>query len=311
LAKPKLFPIPNPLSRFFHHLPRFFLRGGVLFNHFAELVVPFFLFATSPMRLSAGLFIIAFQLVLILSGNLSWLNWLTIVLCIPCLDDRFLAILLPEFITSKVPSQIALVPPNLWTQNVLLGLFCLVLVLSIRPVLNLFSSRQAMNASYDPFHLVNTYGAFGHVGELRHEVILQGTHDQRLTPDTEWLEYEFKAKPGDVNRRPPIISPYHYRLDWQIWFAAMSPYHHHPWLIHLIYKLLSHDQGLLKLIYQNPFPKKPPKFIRIELYEYRFTPKGNKSGAWWQRQRVESYLPPVELTNEAFKAYLKSYDWIE
>src|SRR6266480_3958227 len=77
------------------------------------------------------------------------------------------------------------------------------------------SGRQLMNYSYDPFDLVNTYGAFGTVGRERPEIVFEGTDDALITGDSKWKEYEFKAKPGDPNRRPPFVAPYQPRIDWQ------------------------------------------------------------------------------------------------
>jgi len=301
-------PIPNPLSRWFHHLPKVFLKGAVLFNHFVELIVPFFLFGNRSFRMAGGFIMILFQLVLIFSGNLSWLNYMTMILCIPCFDDRLFAMVLPKVVTSGLPTAIETV--SLWRYSVLTGLTMLIGLLSVKPTLNLFSPNQAMNTSYDPFHLVNTYGAFGSIGKVRNEVVIQGTNDDVITEATEWKEYEFKAKPGDPERCPPIISPYHYRLDWQIWFAAMSSYQNHPWLLHLIYKMLQNDQDTMSLIYTNPFKGSPPKFIRVELFEYRFPPKLSKSKAWWSRKRVSQYLPPLSMEDESFKDYLRDFGWI-
>eukprot|EP00494_Astrolonche_serrata_P008455 UN08494 len=89
-------------------------------------------------------------------------------------------------------------------------------------ILNLLSKRQSMNRSFDSFRLVNTYGAFGSVGLHRNEVVVLASHDGE-----EWIEYEFRAKPNDVNRRPIICAPYHYRLDWNIWFIGFPPHKHY------------------------------------------------------------------------------------
>ena len=109
----------------------------------------------------------------------------------------------------------------------------LVLALSVKPTINLFSGSQMMNASFDPLHLVNTYGAFGSITREREELIIEGTSDSFVSSATEWKEYSFKGKPGDVRRRPPQVTPYHWKIDWQMWFAAMSPYYYHPWIINL------------------------------------------------------------------------------
>jgi hypothetical protein len=186
-----------------------------------------------------------------------------------------------------------------------------VAVLSVQPVMNLVSKNQAMNASFDPFHLVNTYGAFGSVTRTRYEVILEGTLDAVVTPSTRWQAYEFKAKPGDPARRPPQVTPYHYKIDWQMWFAAMSDYYNHPWLLNFVAKLLKNDPGTLGLIRSNPFPERPPQFIRAELYEYHFTRERAPGGNWWDRHRVAAYLPPLSLKDPAFAAILKQEGWSE
>src|SRR6201999_2017993 len=141
--------------------------------------------------------------------------------------------------------------------------------------------------------LVNSYGAFGSVGKERVEGILEGTSSTRPGPDAKWIEYAFKCKPGDVARRPCLITPYHYRLDWQMWFAGLSSYQHEPWIVHLVYKLLRNDAGVLSLMANRPFPNKPPNLIRAERYRYHFTRLADHSPAWWRRERIGTYLPPI------------------
>ena len=292
-------PLPNPLSWYFHHFPPWWHRSCVLFTHFAELIVPWFLFAPwRRVRAVAGLLTVYFQFTLILSGNLSWLNYITIALCIPCFDDAMLGHIIrlrrPESVGSPRLHRIAV--------HVLLAL---VLVLSIRPTINLFSRYQLMNASFEPLHLVNTYGAFGSVGRQRPEIVLEGTDDGAT-----WREYEFKGKPGNPRRRPCIVSPYHYKLDWQMWFAAMDTYQSHPWIVNLIAKLLQADRPTLSLLAGNPFPDAPPKYIRAQLYLYQFT-DSHADGAWWKRQRVGVYLPPLSLDDPVFRQILRQQGWLE
>src|SRR5262249_38586423 len=83
-------PMPNPCSWYFHWLPKPIHQVGVLFNHFTELVVPFFYFAPQPFALIAGLITIVFHGWLAISGNFSFLGLLTMVLALATLDDRFL-----------------------------------------------------------------------------------------------------------------------------------------------------------------------------------------------------------------------------
>jgi hypothetical protein len=159
------------------------------------------------------------------------------------------------------------------------------------------SSRQMMNASFNPFHLVNTYGAFGSVTRVRNEIVVEGTADRTLAPTTVWKEYEFKGKPTDPRRLPPQVAPYHLRLDWLMWFAAMSSPAGHPWFIRFMTRLLANDRGVLKLLKRNPFPDQPPAFVRARLYRYRFTTprERRETGNWWARELRGDYLPPIRL----------------
>jgi len=279
-------PLPNPLSCYLHHSPRWTHKAGVLFTHFAQLVVPWFYFAPAPLCYWAGGLTILFQMTLILSGNLSWLNYITIVLCIPCFDDRFLTRII--HVSHSVPTSMTLL------HGIAVGVVTVIVIaLSWRPARNLFSRRQLMNASFEPLHLVNTYGAFGAVTRERFEVVIKGTDAEVLDPNAQWRDYEFKGKPGDLKRRPCIVSPYHWRLDWQMWFAAMSPADFHPWIFVLVQKLLEGEKRILRLFTRNPFPDAPPKFIRADWYRYQFTKPGEPG--WWTRAYVGEYLPPITL----------------
>ena len=158
-----------------------------------------------------------------------------------------------------------------------------------------------MNYSFNRFHLVNTYGAFGSITKERYEIIIEGTAEKNVTPETVWKEYQFKGKPGTLARRPPLVAPYHLRLDWLMWFAAFSPnYAQSPeqsWFIPFVEKLLRNDPATLSLIKHNPFPDNPPQFIRAQLYLYQFTTPEEKqaTGNWWKRELVGDYLPPASL----------------
>jgi hypothetical protein len=284
-------PLPGPLSWFFHHLPARLHRVEVLANHATQLVVPFGLFAPQPVAGLAALVIVATQAWLVASGNFSWLNLITIVLAAAALDDRLLAAVLP------VDPPAVLAAPAAWQRAAVVALAVLVAVLSVRPARNLVGRRQLMNASFDPLRLVNTYGAFGAITRVRREVVLEGTDEPAPGPATVWAEYQFKAKPGDPRRRPRQVAPYHLRLDWLLWFAAMSPPSAHPWMATLVARLLENDPATLKLLGRNPFPDHPPALVRARLYRYRFTTRAERrqTGAWWSRDLLGDYLPPLRL----------------
>jgi hypothetical protein len=294
-------PMPNPLSWYFHRLPEWMHKFGVLFNHFAEVVVPWAYFAPMPFSAIAGLITLFFHGWLFVSGNFAFLGFLTMVLALSTIGDSWLKHIVPV----QPP---ALGKPGRWHSAIILAVGIAVAALSLYPIMNMVSSRQAMNASFEPLHLVNTYGAFGSITRPRYEVIVEGTDEAVLTPGTRWREYEFIGKPGNVNRTPPQIAPYHLRLDWLMWFAAFSSPGEHPWFISLLGKLLENDKPVLGLLRDNPFPNRPPKFVRALLYEYHFTTPAERSrtGAVWKRNLVGIYFPAVSLDNEEFRRALEA-----
>src|SRR3989441_516464 len=283
-------PMPNPLSWYFHHLPKRLHRMEVLANHFAQLVVPWFLFFPQPIASVAGLIVFVTQSWLVLSGNFSWLNFITMTLAIASFDNAALG---RVFAIVPYESQ----PTPTWCVAIVLAITALILALSYRPARNLLSRRQLMNYSFDPLHIVGTYGAFGSITKERFEVVIEGTEDAVLTPQTKWHEYEFQGKPGDVRRRPPQVAPYHYRLDWLMWFAALSSPMYHEWFVPLLRKLLEADRRVLRLLARDPFAGRQPRFVRALFYLYRFTtPKERReTGAWWSRELVGDYVPPIQL----------------
>lgn len=282
-------PMPNPLSRYFHHLPKIFHGGGVLFNHFVEILIPFFYFAPTSLATIAGIFTIIFQIGLIATGNLSFLNYLTIVMAIPCFNDGFFN----YFFSFEIPTLSTIPTLHSITLYVLL---LIIIFLSIRPIKNLLSKEQAMNRSFDRLHLVNTYGAFGSITRVRHEIIVEGTLDDVINFNTRWHAYEFKGKPGRLDKIPPLVAPYHMRLDWLMWFAAMSSYYYHPWILDFAKQLLLANKSVLKLLEQDPFLGERPRFLRMSLYIYQFE-KPNAVNVW-KRIYVGKYLPVVFLNDK-------------
>ncbi|XP_075021587.1 lipase maturation factor 1 isoform X2 [Calonectris borealis] len=317
-------PVPNPIAYFMHRSPRWFHQFETLVNHFIELVVPFFLFLGRRMCIVHGLLQILFQVLLIISGNLSFLNWLTIVPSIACFDDNSLGFLfsskrggvkervaqmqLKEATGEQLPLRYGCYVRKV--VNISFGL--LIAYLSIPVVPNLLNSRQVMNTSFNPLRIVNTYGAFGSITKERTEVILQGTSSlDPNDPAAVWEEYDFKCKPGDLKRRPCFITPYHYRLDWLMWFAAFQTYEQNEWIIHLAGKLLAQEEETLSLMATNPFAgRAPPRWIRGEHFKYKFSRPGGKhasEGRWWIRKRIGPYFPPVNL--QGLKKFYEDRNW--
>ncbi|MBZ4019075.1 lipase maturation factor family protein [Streptomyces purpurogeneiscleroticus] len=284
-------PMPGPLSWFFHHLPRPLHRVETAANHVAQLLAPVLLFTPQPIATWAALAMIVTQLWLVLSGNFAWLNWATIVIAVSVVDASAVGL------GGLAGPSSDLAPPPLWYEIVVIAATAGVLVLSYRPALNLLSRRQRMNTSFEPLHLVNAYGAFGSITRIRHEVVIEGTADEVITEDTEWREYDFKGKPGDVRRMPRPYAPYHLRLDWLMWFAALSPGYAGRWFGPLLERLLENDRDTLRLLRRNPFPDAPPRHVRALFYRYRFTTwrELRETGAWWHREPVRQFFPPTAL----------------
>ena len=285
-------PMPNPLSWFAHHLPPWFHRSEVLGNHFAQLIVPFFLFAPQPVASVAALIVMLSQFWLVLTGNFAWLNAITIVLAFSAVDDATLRALLPW-----LSAEPAAPGAPLWFVIVVSLATALLLVLSYWPLRNLFARRQLMNASFNRYHLVNAYGAFGTVTRQRHEVVVEGSDAADPADETGWRAYEFRGKPGDPERRPRQFAPYHLRLDWLMWFLALGA-RDTRWFEMFLVRLLEGDPPTLRMLRVNPVPQAPPRYVRARVYRYRFsTPDERRdTGEWWVRSEVGLLVAPITLS---------------
>jgi hypothetical protein len=303
-------PIPGPLSRWFHFLPHGLLKAGVWYNYLAELIAPWFVFWPRIGRHIAGIIIISLQVVLILSGNLSFLNWLTIVPALASFDDGFWSRILPQSLVKRAQASAASATASKSMRITSWVITVVIALLSIQPALNLLSPQQIMNTSFDPLDLVNTYGAFGSVGKERLNVVFEGTTDQNPGDSANWKAYPYKGLPVSLDQRPPQIAPYQLRLDWQMWFAAMSSPEEYPWTINLISKLLHNDREILDLFAGNPFPDKAPRYIRASLYRYRFANPRNKEGLWWNRERVGDWIPALSVNDSRLIEFLRREGWL-
>ncbi|MFD4961038.1 lipase maturation factor family protein [Microbacterium sp. NPDC058389] len=294
-------PMPGPLSRQAHLLPRWFHKGEVLGNHVAQLVVPWFLFAPiiglwvpgpapAIIGAAAAAVVIATQLWLVLTGNFAWLNWMTIVLA-------FSAIGLPG-VGALRQGQGPVAEPGgtpLYWVVVTCAVGLLYVWLSWAPLRNLFAHRQLMNASFNRWQLANAYGAFGTVTKERIEIVVEGTLDDDPQTAT-WHEYAFKGKPGDVHRIPRQFAPYHLRLDWLMWFLPLGR-SLDEWFTAFLVELLEADAATLRLLADDPFAGERPRYVRAVSYRYRFTTRAEfrQTRARWVRDRRRPVLGPVSL----------------
>jgi hypothetical protein len=151
-----------------------------------------------------------------------------------------------------------------------------------------------MNASFNRWHLVNAYGAFGSVTKRRYEVIVEGTAAEQPDDSAVWRAYEFKGKPGDPRRVPRQFAPYHLRLDWLMWFLALGS-HDTRWFVVFLTRLLEGDRRTLRLLRSDPFSGAPPRWVRARVFSYRFATRNERrtEHLWWMREEAGTLVPPV------------------
>ncbi|BDV31228.1 lipase maturation factor family protein [Microbacterium terricola] len=299
-------PMPGPLSRQAHLLPRGFHELEVLGNHFAQLVVPFFLFfpilglwvpgpVPALIGAVAAAIVIATQTWLVLTGNFAWLNWATIVLAFATIGvpgigaDAAAPASDPPWMIDGMP-----LPWLIVTAAVAL----LYVVLSWPALRNLFARRQLMNASFNRWQLANAYGAFGTVTKERIEIVVEATRDPDPDAAT-WHEYGFKGKPGDLTRIPRQFAPYHLRLDWLMWFLPLgTPLE--EWFTPFLAQLLRADPATLRLLRHDPFDGERPRWVRAVSYRYRFATRAEhrEGGVVWVRDRRRVVIGPAHLPGE-------------
>ena len=286
-------PMPNPLSRQAHLLPKWFHKGEVIGNHFAQLVVPFLLFVPGPVGSTAAAIVILTQLWLIVTGNFAWLNWITVVLAASAITDSAWHWLIPA-IPTDLGTDAATTP--LWWFAIVAAVTLLLLVLSFWPIRNLLSRRQLMNFSFNRWMLVNAYGAFGTVTKRRIEIVVEGTLAEIPDDDSEWREYGFKGKPGNVRAIPRQWAPYHLRLDWLMWFLPLGRMWE-AWFEMLLLRLLEADAPTLRLLAVDPFDGSPPHWVRARAYHYRFSTRAEfrASGDRWVRTFESEVIGPAGL----------------
>ncbi len=305
-------PLPTWIGWYAHQLPQWAQRISVLIVFLIELVIPFFIFLVRPFRLTACGILIVFQILILLTGNYCFFNYLTIALCLFLVDDKAwkscVPFLQPREITEhQIKLQMyeeGLIGRILFLFNGAASVILLSILLAISAgqILEtvhaptfIFSPVKKFERFIYPFRIVNRYGLFAVMTTHRFEIVVEGSQN-----GVDWLPYEFKWKPQGEKKKPAFVAPYQPRLDWQMWFAALSNYKNNPWFVRFLKRLLEGSQPVLDLLARNPFPDHPPRFIRAVFYEYRFTDLSTqqREGKWWKSERKGLYIPTLSLSEK-------------
>jgi len=296
-------PLPTIFAWWADKHPEWFKHFSVAFCLVVEIIAPIFIWAPRRLRLLAAGLMIFLQIAIVLTGNYCFFNLLTIALCLLLIDDavwrRRRGALQANGGTRAVVSVI--VHSASWQER--LSMYATIAVIIVTLPLNAWHIFTAFKPQVewprsllfvyehlDPFRIANGYGLFRVMTKDRGEIVIEGSVD-----GIDWQPYEFKWKPGDVMRAPGWCAPHQPRLDWQMWFAALGTYRQNPWFIRLTICLLDGKSDVTRLFAYNPFPEKPPRYIRAIFYRYRFTTAAEhrQSGAWWKRQELGEYLPTI------------------
>jgi predicted DCC family thiol-disulfide oxidoreductase YuxK len=289
-------PLPTPLAWYAAQLPSALLKFATGATFFIELVLPFLIFSPRRVRVCAAFGILLLQGSILITGNYNWFNLQTMLLCLPLFDDAVIRKLLPPRLAQL---QTRHQPPRRATTVVvsaiaLLAVFCSLVQMDARFGGEPPAWAEAVDSLVEPLHIVSPYGLFAVMTTKRYEIVIQGSND-----GVEWHDYEFRYKPGDVARRPLWNIPHQPRLDWQMWFAALDDPRRLPWFWRFLQRLLQNEPAVTALLKTNPFPDKPPIYVRAQFYDYSFASKEEKAkGQWWDRQLLGLYFPVVHLKGE-------------
>jgi predicted DCC family thiol-disulfide oxidoreductase YuxK len=292
-------PLPTLFAWWADKSPEWFKHFSVAFCLVVEIIVPFFIWAPRRLRLITAGLLIFLQLAIAITGNYCFFNLLTIALCLLLIDDSVVGTDRRAGRDQRIgaPGRHAL--PDRLRDYGAIAVVVITLPISIWLIFSVFKPQarppRALANVYErlePFRIVNGYGLFRVMTKDRGEIVLEGSTD-----GIDWIPYEFKWKPGDVKRAPGWCAPHQPRLDWQMWFAALETPRQNPWFIALILRLLQGSHDVSGLLAHNPFPDKPPRYIRAIFYRYRFTTidELRQTGAWWKREELREYLPTVSL----------------
>jgi predicted DCC family thiol-disulfide oxidoreductase YuxK len=293
-------PLPTPLAWYAAHLPPSPLKFATGCTFFIELVLPFLIFCPRRLRFFAAFGILLLQSFILLTGNYNWFNLQTMLLCLPLFDDVALQKMLPRRVVRLLLARAERRVPGRALGATVVAVALLIVCCSLAQMDARFGGNppavaRVLERLVDPLHIVSGYGLFAVMTTQRDEIVIEGSDD-----GIGWREYEFRYKPGDLARRPPWNIPHQPRLDWQMWFAALEDPRGLRWFPHFLQRVLENEPAVMALLTRNPFPDKPPLYVRARFYDYTFSNSEDKAkGLWWQRRELGLYFPVVRLKSES------------
>ena len=292
-------PLPTPLAWYVHQLPDFVLMVFVAMTLIVEIVIPFLIFTPRRIRFIAAWCIILFQITIILTGNYNFFNLLPLAACLFLFDDAALKAVLPKNVAGYFSINDVIKEGRL--KFMMLIMVAVVLVYSSVEKLNysLFRDRNEnlslLSQLISPLNIVNNYGPFAVMTTTRNEIIVEGSID-----GINWRAYKFNHKPDDLDKPLAWITPHQPRLDWQMWFAALTTVERQLWFQRFLYLLLYNEPRVTSLLKLNPFEQTGPKYVRAGLFKYNFTNQTQraKTGKIWEREYLHIYHPPIRLKSD-------------
>lgn len=293
-------PLPTWTAWYAHHLPEALLHFSVVMVFVIQLALPVLGLGPRRVRLVAFFGLAALQILIAATGNYTFFNLLALALCVLLLDDAFLRPVMQRVWPRLVERSTGERPPaRRWQGRLVASVCATLLVLHAVQLTTTMGGagylpdavRSLKGRHLDRFRVVNGYGLFARMTTTRPEIVIEGSHD-----GVTWLPYELPAKPGALDRAPPFVAPHQPRLDWQLWFAALSHVRRVPWVPRLLARLLEGNAEVEALFATVPFEDEPPRYARALLYHYRFTSVAERAatGRWWTRELVGQYAGPYE-----------------
>jgi predicted DCC family thiol-disulfide oxidoreductase YuxK len=290
-------PLPTPLAWYASQLPPWLLIGGTAATLAIELGSVFLIFLPRRLRAAAACCVLLLQSSIVLTGNYNFFNLLTMLMCVFLFDDAALHRLAPRWLESRALSHAPL--PSRTATAVAAALALIVVPVGLNRIWQTVARADlpvlgAVTRAVSPLFIVNPYGLFAVMTTTRPEIVIEGSADGRV-----WREYVFRYKPGPLSRPAMWNIPHQPRLDWQMWFAALGSPRENLWIVGLMRRLLEASPPVLALLDFNPFNDGPPKYVRAQLYDYRFADRGTHAmtGQWWVRRLEGLYFPEISLAD--------------